>query len=172
MRPVMYLLVLCTACLFLLPGKLRAQTTTYIILRHAEKDTSAPGSTAMQADPPLSQKGRERAELLLDVLKEYKPDAIYSTNYTRTKATVAPLAKKFNKEVQLYDPRNLGAFAGQLAKEEGKTIIIVGHSNTAPALVNFLIKEKKYEPLDESIYNQFWVVTMLHGMGSAKAITY
>ena len=149
-----------------------AQTTTFILLRHAEKDTSVAGSTLMKADPPLNKAGEQRAQNLIEVLKAFIPDAIYSTNYTRTKTTVAPIAKKFSKEIQLYDPRNLVTFAEQLQQMHGKTILIAGHSNTTPGLVNLLIKEKKYPDLEDSVYNQLWMVTIKDGKAAAKQITY
>lgn len=149
-----------------------AQTSTYILLRHAEKDTSTAGSAMMKADPPLTQQGRERAEKLLTVLAAYSPDAIYSTNYTRTKSTVTPLAKKFNKEIQVYEPKDLVSFSEKLLQEKGKTIIVAGHSNTTPQLVNLLIKEKKYANLDESVYNQLWIVTVREGKGDVRVVEY
>lgn len=149
-----------------------AQTTTYILLRHAEKDTSAPGAAMMKADPPLSPEGEKRAQKLPEVLKAYSPDAIYSTNYTRTKNTVALLAKKFNKEIQIYDPKNLAQFADGLLKETGKTIVVAGHSNTTPQLVNLLIGEKRYPDLPDSVYNQLWIVTLNNGKADARIVTY
>lgn len=151
----------------------RAQTTsTYILLRHAEKDTSAPGSSMMKADPPLSAAGEKRAQRLPDVLKQYSPDAIYSTNYTRTRNTVAPLAKKFNKEIQVYDPVNLVQFADMLLKQTGKTIIVAGHSNTTPQLANLLLGEKRYSNLPDDVYNQYWVITITNGKAEARVMTY
>ncbi len=166
-------MVLSAICFLLLgPDLLSAQTTTYILLRHAEKDTSAAGSTMMKADPPLTKEGEARARNLPDLLKAYTPDMIYSTNYIRTKSTVTPLAKKFNKEIQLYDPKNLASFAEMLLQQKGKTIVVAGHSNSTPQLVNLLLKENKYPNLDESIYNQFWIVTVTDGRAEAKVITY
>lgn len=171
MKPLIVAIV-AVAGVFFLNNSLSAQSTTIILLRHAEKDTSAAGSTAMQANPPLSKEGEQRAQRLPEVLKEYSPDAIYSTDYTRTRSTVAHLAKKFNTEVQVYNPRNLAAFAEQLLQQQGKTIVVAGHSNTTPALVNLLIKEKKYPDLDESVYNQFWIVTVKDGKAEARTLTY
>jgi 2,3-bisphosphoglycerate-dependent phosphoglycerate mutase len=164
------------ACLLLLVLGLGvasfAQTSTYILLRHAEKDTSVAGSAMMKADPPLTQQGLARAEKLLTVLAAYSPDAIYATNYTRTKSTVTPLSKKFNKEIQVYEPKDLAIFSEKLLAEKGKTIIVAGHSNTTPQLVNLLIKEKKYANLDESVYNQLWIVTVSEGKGVARVVEY
>ena len=160
------------ALLFSLLSLVQAQTSTYILLRHAEKDTSVAGSTMMKADPSLTKAGEQRAKNLLDVLKDYIPDEIYSTNFIRTKATVTPLSLKFKKELQLYDPKELISFSDELLQQKGKTIIIVGHSNTTPALVNLLIKEKTYSSLDESVYNQLWIVTISEGKAVAKVVKY
>lgn len=164
--------ILVTVFLLIAAAGVQTQTATYILLRHAEKDTAAAGSAMMKADPPLTKEGEQRARKLTVILQSYSPDAIYATNYTRTRATVAPLAKKFNKEIQLYDPKNLVAFAGELLQMKGKTIIVAGHSNSTPQLVNLLIKENKYPNLDESVYNQFWIVTAVDGKTVAKVIRY
>ncbi len=156
-----------------LSGTVSGQSTTYILLRHSEKDTGTAGSTMMIADPPLSKQGEQRAHNLLKVLEAYKPDAIYSTNYIRTKNTVTPLSKKFSKEIQLYDPKALPAFAEQLLQMRGKTIVVAGHSNTTPALVNLLMKENgKYPSLDDSDYSHLWIVAIIDGKAVVKQVTY
>lgn len=152
-----YVLVVVFTTLF---AMVKAQTTTIILLRHAEKDTTLPNATMMKADPPLTKAGEARAVLLLAVLNDFKPDIIYSTNYTRTKATVTPLAQKFAKDIVIYNPNDLVRFAEELRVQKGKTILVAGHSNTTPALVNDLLKLKKYESLPESVYNKLWVVTI------------
>jgi len=153
---VMLVLLIATASVY-------AQPTTYILLRHAEKDTSNYGSMMPNTDPALSKAGEQRAESLVSVLAAYQPDIIYSTNYRRTKATVLPLTKKNGKTIQYYDPKKLSSFADSLLQVKGKTIIVVGHSNTTPALVNLLIKENKYPAMDDSVYDQFWIVTLENG---------
>jgi hypothetical protein len=82
------------------------------------------------------------------------------------------LAKKFNKEVQVYDPKDLVTFSEKLLQEKGKTIVVAGHSNSTPQLVNLLIKEKKYANLDESVYNQLWIVTVHDGKAEARVVEY
>lgn len=149
-----------------------AQTTTLILMRHAEKDTTAQGSTMMQADPPLSAEGKARAGRIPEVLKSFSPDAIYSTNYTRTKSTVGPLSAKTGKDIQVYDPRNLKGFAEELLQMQGKTVVIAGHSNSTPMLVNLLLKENKYANLDESVYDTYWIVTIKDGKAEAKQMKY
>ncbi|MEN9686902.1 MAG: hypothetical protein RLZZ28_2688 [Bacteroidota bacterium] len=169
MRKLLFkgLFLLFTCCPLL---RLNAQTTTIFVFRHAEKDTSQPGSTQMQADPPLSKAGLERALKIPEILKNYRPDSIYSTNFTRTKETARPLLIKFNKSIQLYDPKLLKQFSEQLLLYTGKTIVVIGHSNTSPALVNLLIGENRYPNLADSVYNQYWMVTITDGKAEAKML--
>lgn len=170
MKKGLGLLLLCMIVCIL---QMQAQTSTYILLRHAEKDTSAAGSTMMKADPPLTEQGKKRAESLIRVLNAYTPDRIYSTNYLRTLSTVKPLAEKFHKTIERYDPKLLGQFSQELLAQKGKTIIVAGHSNTTPALINLLIRENRYPPLDESVYNQLWIVTIQDGRRpTVKVVTY
>ena len=165
-----------TTCLFilLLANQLNAQTTRYIIVRHAEKDTTLANAKLMASDPPLNSIGETRALSLADKLKDYKINQIYSSNYKRTKATASPIAKAQNLNIAIYDPRNLDAFATQLLSSEntGKTILIVGHSNSSPKLVNLLIKQDQYKDLDESIYDTYWIVTSKNGKSKAKMMKY
>ena len=158
----------------LLANQLNAQTTKYIIVRHAEKDTTLANAKLMASDPPLNSIGETRALSLADKLKDHKINQIYSSNYKRTKATASPIAKAQNLNVAIYDPRNLDAFATQLLSSEntGKTILIVGHSNSSPKLVNLLIKQDQYKDLDESIYDTYWIVTSKNGKSKAKMMKY
>jgi broad specificity phosphatase PhoE len=163
-----YLLIL------LLANQVNAQKTKYIIVRHAEKDTTVANAKMMASDPPLNSIGETRALSLVDKFKAHKINQIYSTNYIRTKTTAAPIAKAQNLNIAIYDPRKLDSFATQLLSSEntGKTILIVGHSNTSPKLVNLLIKKDQFKDLDESIYDSYWIVTSKNGKIKAKMMKY
>jgi len=149
-----------------------AQKTTIILVRHAEKDTTAQGSTMMTADPPLTEQGKQRAIKLVKVLKSYKIDSIFSTNFIRTKSTVQPLAEKRNIIIKTYDHKKLDAFAAQLKAMKGKTVVVAGHSNSTPMLVNAILGEKRYENLDESVYNKIFYVTIKNDKIKVKVKTY
>ena len=165
-----------TAYLFILlfANQVNAQTTKYIIVRHAEKDTTLADAKMMASDPPLNSIGETRALSLVDKFKAHKINQIYSTNYIRTKTTAAPIANAQNLNIAIYDPRKLDSFATQLLSSEhtGKTILIVGHSNTSPKLVNLLIKKDQFKDLDESIYDSYWIVTSKNGKLRAKMMQY
>jgi 2,3-bisphosphoglycerate-dependent phosphoglycerate mutase len=133
---------------------------TIILLRHAEKDIS-PG--ADKVDPNLSAEGKQRAERFLETVRKYKPDYIYSTNFKRTIFTVTPLAENLNEryrlQIQKYDHSELEAFAAQLMKLDGRTIVVAGHNTTTPMLANLLVKQpNKYGALKETEYNKIWII--------------
>lgn len=149
-----------------------SQESTYILVRHAEKDTTQTGSAMMQANPPLTEQGLKRAEKLVSVLQDFTIDSIYSTNFSRTISTASPSAIKLGLEVNIYDHKKLADFSNQLLQGNGKTFLVIGHSNTTPSLANLLLKEKKYLPLDESIYNKIFIVTIKNGEANSKIIEY
>jgi 2,3-bisphosphoglycerate-dependent phosphoglycerate mutase len=128
---------------------------TIILLRHAEKDASP---TADKTNPELSADGRLRAQRLVRIVNKYKPDAIYSSDFIRTRETVAPLALKRRLNVQIYDHRNLKALADLIMTGKIKRLLIVGHNTTTPALVNLLIGQEKYKALAETEYDKIFVV--------------
>ena len=150
----------------------QSKTTTVILVRHAEKEVVTKGEKMMQADPPLSAEGKHRAENLVIALKDYTPGFIFSTNYERTRATVTPLSAKSGLDIQYYDPKNQQVLADKIKSLEGQTIVVAGHSNTIPALVNLLIGEDKYPALDESVYNRIFIVTITDGKPSVEIREY
>ena len=57
---------------------------------------------------------------------------------------------------------NLSSFADDLlATYKGKTILVVGHSNTTPALVNVLVDSNTYENLAETEYDNLFIATVV-----------
>ncbi len=159
-------------CFFQLNAQSSNDKTIIILLRHAEKDTSAAGSTMMQADPPLSKLGLQRTGKLLETLKEYRVDSIFSTNFNRTKNTVKPLATQFGIDINFYDPKNESVFVDRLKVIRGKTIVVVGHSNTIPGLVNQLIGSSKYANLNDNEYDKIWILSLEQGKYIEKQIQY
>lgn len=133
---------------------------TIILVRHAEKETAA---TADANDPPLSAEGLKRAEKFRKVAGKYRPGAVFSTNYKRTRATAEPIAKKRNIEIQTYDPKNNAELADRIMKSKTKRFVIVGHSNTIPGLANLLIKRELFKNLDDAEYGTIWVIRLKNG---------
>lgn len=131
------------------------QTTHYYLIRHAEKDKSDKSNR----NPHLTEKGQKRALNWSKILGHIDFDAVYSTQYHRTIETATPTAKSNDLEIQYYDPRNL--YSEEFKKATtGKTVLIVGHSNTTPTFVNAIIGNNKYEPIDESNNGNLYIVTI------------
>lgn len=147
-------------------------STTIILVRHAEKDTTAAGSTQMQADPPLSAIGKMRADKLVTVLKSYSIESIFSTKYNRTRSTVIPIAAKLGVEIQTYDPSKQADLALLLKSWKGKTILVVGHSNTVPGLVNLLTGNSNYPNLSDNEYDKIYIVRLENGKSTHQQISY
>jgi phosphohistidine phosphatase SixA len=154
-------------------GNLYAQNITIILLRHAEKDASA---SANKADPELTVEGQKRAERLVETVKKYQPEQIFSTIFRRTRATVTPLAENLNPDyrlqIQFYDYEELEDFAKRLLKLKAKSVVVVGHNTTTPELANLLIKQDKYQPLDDSEYNKIWIIKIRKNKIEDKVIQY
>lgn len=65
------------------------------------------------------------------------------------------LSEKRNIEIQTYNPSDK-LFSGSLLKNaKGKTVVIAGHSNTVPTMVNSLIKSEEYLAIPESEYGKY-----------------
>jgi phosphohistidine phosphatase SixA len=154
--------------------ELSAQKTIYYLVRHAEKDTSVAGATMMQANPPLSEKGIQRSAQLASLLEKENIDYIFSTKYLRTQSTAQPLATLIGKEIQFYEITKGTAFSDSIQQMPflGKTLLIIGHSNTIPPLVNALIKTNKYQNLSDNEYGFIYKVIMESGQIKDTVLMY
>ncbi|MEJ6792986.1 MAG: phosphoglycerate mutase family protein, partial [Lacinutrix sp.] len=109
--------------------KQNKDTTTYYLVRHAEKDTIPANN------PKLLATGETRAQNFASFFSDKKLNAVYSTNYTRTLNTAYPTAKSQNLETIIYHPININ-YNIFLEETKGETVLVVGHSNTIPGFVN------------------------------------
>jgi 2,3-bisphosphoglycerate-dependent phosphoglycerate mutase len=121
--------------------------TTFILVRHAEKEV---GST----DPSLSPAGQQRALALTRILEQQKVDAIYSTNFNRTKDTVKPLADTKGITIQTYEKE---PDIDRLQKTGG-TVVICGHSNTIPTLANKLLGKQQFANFTDDDYGNLLII--------------
>ena len=122
------------------PGAVRAQSaegpSLVVLVRHAEK------AAEPAADPDLSPAGQERAKALLDALQHVQPSSIIVSATRRTGQTAAPLASKFKAPTYIVSlaggtATHVNAVADAVRKLRG-VVVVVGHSNTVPAIVKAL----------------------------------
>lgn len=141
--------------------------TTFILLRHAEVVDSE------DSDPVLNEQGKSRAEQLAIYLEYTNLSAIYSTPYRRTRSTVQPLAESKGLAIIEYEPFAGDLLDEMLAKHRGGIILISGHSNTTPELVNKLLGNDTMDQLSESDYDNLFIVTVTEiGKGKLVHLTY
>lgn len=135
--------------------------TTLIIVRHAQR---ADGGG--ERDPELSELGAERAEALADALEHAGVGSIFTTQYLRTRRTAEPLAGRLGIPVATLEIGQGGieAYLTRLREvvqeRAGETILIVGHSNTVPAIVS-AFSGRTVPALSEHEYGTLDVVTLL-----------
>jgi broad specificity phosphatase PhoE len=139
--------------------------TTFILVRHAEKDL-----TQSTSDPDLSAAGKARVSKLHDLLRQTQIDVVYSTNFKRTKQTVEPLAISRSLDLRLYDSKNDREIDAMFQKHRGKTILVSGHSNTIPALLNYLLGVDTYTPFDDGEYGNVVIVSLTEKGKDAKVV--
>ena len=140
----------------LLAGAVVAQDKMIILVRHAEKVDAS-------QDPELSAEGAQRAERLAKVIRKYRPGAIYSTDFKRTRDTVAPVAARRKKQIQTYDAKKPEELINAIMKSDTKRFLVVGHSNTIPGLANLIGKKELFKNLDDSEYGAIWIIRIRDG---------
>ena len=86
-------------------------------------------------------------------------DAIYSTDYTRTRLTAKPTADSKNLPILIYNPRDLYSKAFQ-NQTKGKTILVVGHSNTTNVFANKVVGFEKYQEIKDNNNSNLYIVTL------------
>src|SRR5689334_20878140 len=117
-----------------------------MFVRHAEKVSDG------SKDPALTAEGVARAERLAQMLSAQKIDAVYSTNFVRTRATVEPLAKINRLDITTYESFDAPQLAELASRYKGGTIVICGHSNTTPAMINKLVGSDQVKQYNDGDY--------------------
>ena len=132
--------------------------STFYFVRHAEKERGDPED----ADPELNQDGLGRAMHWAEILKDVELDVIYSTDYSRTAMTAAPISVKKDIDVEYYDPEIMDVEQFKI-DNLNKTVLVVGHSNTTPDFVNSLLGEEKYYEMEDDDNGSLFVVQIVNG---------
>ena len=133
-----------------------------ILARHAEKKTD-------KDDPDLTAAGKNRAKKLAGITRNAGIDKQYHSGYKRTFQTILPSMNR-GAPTALYKVNQLTGFIdGLLENERGKKCLIVGHSNTTPAIVNHLVDKKVYNNIPEDEYGWLYIIST-SGKGQTEVI--
>ena len=133
-------------------------TTTIFLVRHAEKELN--GGT----DPPLTTEGYARADVLALALEEAGIDAIFATEYQRTQQTVGPSADVYRLKPMIHSSSDTEGLIDQIFSDYmGEEVLVSGHSNTLPEMLQELGIESAPGIPDE-VYDNLFIVRVRHGI--------
>jgi broad specificity phosphatase PhoE len=141
----------------------RAESTTVIVVRHAEKDQS------VAADPPLTAVGAARAEQLAVLFGSATPPgrltAILSSPALRCRLTVAPVAAKLGITPiivpEAADSTAAAALVRRILRDyDGGRVLIAAHGDTIPAIVAALSGRADIPPIAVDEYGTLYIVTV------------
>jgi phosphohistidine phosphatase SixA len=108
-----------------------AQKAVFVV-RHAERSDQT-------SDSPLSAQGRARAESLARLLRDAGVSVIFVSQFQRTAQTAQPLAAALKLSPAVVQAADT---AGLVKRVQGvgsnRSVLIVGHSDTVPAIVKAL----------------------------------
>jgi broad specificity phosphatase PhoE len=154
----MTLRTLWLALLLLACVQAQAQVTGVVIVRHAEKADD--GST----DPALTEAGTARARALAESLEHAELAGLIASQYRRTLQTLSPLSRRSGLPTEVIPATSAGigahvaAVADRVRSSEARGVIVIaGHSNTVPALVEAL-SGRPAAPMDESEYDRLYLL--------------
>jgi broad specificity phosphatase PhoE len=134
---------------------LAADTTTVIVLRHAEKATDAGD------DPPLSAVGLARAERLAALLAAAPLAAVYASDTRRAQQTAAPLASRHRLPITVRAARDVRGLIDDIGgRHVGRTVVVVGHSNTVPEIVSVLTRGRATVSVGDDRFDRLVIVTV------------
>lgn len=127
-----------------------------VLVRHAEK------ATVGGNDPSLSELGQVRAKALATALADAGVTSVITTTFKRTVETGEVLATAHNikaERVAIAGPTaaHVEAIAAAVRKHPGEVVLVVGHSNTIPAIVTALGGPKMPDLCDANYATMFVV---------------
>jgi 2,3-bisphosphoglycerate-dependent phosphoglycerate mutase len=134
-------------------------TTTVVLVRHAEKELGT------IEDPPLTEAGDERAQALARMFGDREGAGriagVIVSDTRRSQRTAAPLAERLGIKPAVLNPTDYDAIIGRIRGEyRGRTVLIVGHSNTVPELARRLARTPDVPEIPDAEYGTIYVVTV------------
>lgn len=142
--------------------------THFFCVRHAEKAKDDP------KDPTLTAEGMARAERLGRIMAEAGLDSVYATPYRRNQLTAEPIQRRGNTPpIVSYKPDEQENWLLELLKtSQGKKMMVVGHQNTIPKLLNQLKGSGfAYENIPDLEFGLFYLVAT-KGIGQTEILEF
>jgi broad specificity phosphatase PhoE len=141
------------------PSVLPPGSRVVVVVRHGE--TAADGS----GDPPLSAAGIQRGLVLARIAASYDVEAAFATPFKRTRGTAERAAEWLGLRVEAVPIPAAGVSAhvadlvARVRAAPGPGVLVVGHSNTVPAVV-LALTGVDIGPIAETEYSRLFVVVL------------
>jgi broad specificity phosphatase PhoE len=137
-----------------------AQPSTVILVRHAER------AAEPRADPLLTPDGQQRALDLAAALAGANVSSIITTHLQRTQLTAKPLGDAIGQTPIVVRAGGQGhpdsVAAAVMRRPAGEVVLVVGHSNTIPAIIAAL-GGPKMPDLCDGQYSNLYVMELRAG---------
>jgi phosphohistidine phosphatase SixA len=153
-----------------MPAQDDFKATTVFLVRHAER------ADAPREDPPLTEAGTSRAQLLARMLGKSGIKSIITSQYLRAKATAEPLAKQLsitsvaimlkNSAPRVVSPESIQEIVEKIYQRPGENALVIGHSNSVPDVIKALGGDV-VPIIDEKEFDDLFVVTV-YAKGKAR----
>ncbi len=135
-----------------------ATTTTVVVIRHAEKELGTIDN------PPLTAAGEQRAERLAQMFGSVRGagaiEAIYTSGARRMQQTAMPLAARLGVTPTVLAQDDVATVVSRvLSEHRGGRVLVVGHSNTVPGIVQKL-SGVTVPPIGDNEYDDMYIVTV------------
>lgn len=148
------------------PAPVGYETVVYVV-RHAEAEEDG------TRDPALNAEGEARAVRLVEALTE-PVDAVFVSPLRRTQLTALPSASASGVTPEVV-PIGEGGIEAHVAEtvrrvravEPGSVVLVVGHSNTVPAIAGALTGQSLHD-LAHDDYGTLFVVSLPPGGGEGQ----
>jgi broad specificity phosphatase PhoE len=161
-----------TALTALAPAPRPMGPRVVVLVRHAEVSQDGSG------DPPLSDAGRLRAETLARIAAAYDVEAAFVTPFRRTTHTAGPAAEWLGLKPEAVPipgggvPAHVADLAERIRRAPGAGVLVVGHSNTVPAVV-LALTGQDVGPIGEDEFDRLFVVRLpADGPPTVEELTY
>jgi len=171
-RKMFVLIALLLVCQFAFAQQATEPVTTVFLVRHAER------ADEPRQDPPLTEKGVLRSQLLAQLLGIAGIKAIFTSQFQRTKQTAEPLAKKLGltptaislksnpSNPRLIAEESTAETVNQILQHAGGSVLVIGHSNSIPDVIKMLGGDP-VPVIDEQKFDDLFIVTV-YAKGKAK----
>lgn len=141
-----------------------------LIVRHAEK------APLPADDPPLTSAGHARASELVRVVQAWTAAGLplrqlFASEVKRTQQTLEPLAASANLRPSIVNAKDIAALVQRILAVDGGIVVVAGHSNTVPALIQALGGPAGIAIAD-SEFDRLFAVTFAAGEARVVALRY